>query len=260
LVGVVTSGGRLHRVGVVDLPALAPTGWAPNLRGGAPVREFVTLERDETVVGVVSLADDGPGIALATAQGVVKRVTRDFPAKGDVFDVIALRPGDSVVGVTELSGPRDDLVFVTSDAQLLRTPAAGVRPQGRSAGGMAGVKLAAGAQVVAFASVDPDDPDAIVVTVAGSSGALAGTAPGTAKVTPYADYPPKGRATAGVRCQRFLRGEDTLVAAWVGIGPAFAAGSGGEPVDLPGAMGRRDGSGTPVGGAITGIGGVPTLD
>ena len=50
----------------------------------------------------------------------------------------------------------------------------------------------------------------------GSSAALPGTEPGSIKVTPYAEYPAKGRGTGGVRAHRFLKGEDTLVLAWAG--------------------------------------------
>ena len=83
------------------------------------------------------------------------------------------------------------------------------------------------------------------MTVAGSSAALPGTEPGSVKVTPYAEYPAKGRATGGVRCHRFLQGEDTLILAWAGAAPARAAAGSGVAVDLPAATGRRDGSGTP---------------
>jgi len=85
----------------------------------------------------------------------------------------------------------------------------------------------------------------VVVTASGSSTALPGTEPGAVKVTPFTEYPPKGRATGGVRCHRFLKGEDTLVFAWAGQQPARASAASGAPVDLPEATGRRDGSGTP---------------
>ena len=52
-------------------------------------------------------------------------------------------------------------------------------------------------------------------------------------MTPFAEYPAKGRATGGVRCHRFLKGEDTLVFAWAGAAPARAAAASGAPVDLP---------------------------
>jgi len=85
-----------------------------------------------------------------------------------------------------------------------------------------------------------------VVTVAGRAGMLPGASAASVKVTPFAEYPAKGRATGGVRCQRFLKGEDGLVLAWIGVGPALGATEAGVPVDLSGMQGRRDGSGTPL--------------
>ena len=111
---------------------------------------------------------------------------------------------------------------------------------------MAGVRLTGGERVVWFGAIDPAAGEgAVVVTASGSSTALPGTEPGALKVTPFGEYPGKGRATGGVRCHRFLKGEDTLVLAWAGTAPARAAAASGAPVDLPEATGRRDGSGTP---------------
>ncbi|MFJ8649626.1 DNA topoisomerase (ATP-hydrolyzing) subunit A [Streptomyces sp. NPDC093546] len=243
-VGVVTSTGRLLRLPVIDLPQLPDTAGAPNLSGGAQLSEFLTLEKDETLVCLTTLDESSPGLAIGTLQGVVKRVVPDYPANKDELEVITLREGDRIVGAAELRTGEEDLVFITSDAQLLRYPASQVRPQGRPAGGMAGVKLAAGAEVISFTAVDPA-ADAVVFTVAGSSGALDPTAGMSAKLTPFDQYPRKGRATGGVRCQRFLKGEDVLVLAWAGAAPARAAQKNGTPVELPEIDPRRDGSGTP---------------
>src|SRR5690606_28710319 len=128
-------------------------------------------------------------------------------------------------------------------------PASAVRPQGRSGGGVAGIKLGAGRRVAYFGAVP--SAEAVVVTVAGSGDALPGTDAGTIKVTPFREYPGKGRATGGVRCHRFLKGEDTLLFAWAGPTPAIAAADSGAPVDLPDADGRRDGSGSPAAQPIT---------
>ena len=73
-------------------------------------------------------------------------------------------------------------------------------------------------------------------------------------MTPYAEYPPKGRGTGGVRAHRFLRGEDALILAWVGAQPARASGAAGVALELPEASGRRDGSGTAYPAVIGGIG------
>ena len=168
------------------------------------------------------------------------------------------RQRDEDVAAVGLTTGEEELVFVTSDAQLLRFPAALVRPQGRAAAGMAGIKLSAGARVVAMTAVAPDAVDPVVVTVAGDSTSGASQL-GSVKVTPLAEYPPKGRATGGVRCHRFARGEDVLLLAWAGPGPAEAATSTGTAVALPDVPGRRDGSGTAVERPIAAIAGPPQV-
>ncbi|MHC3820392.1 DNA gyrase/topoisomerase IV subunit A [Streptomyces sp. DT9] len=243
-IGVVTSTGRLMRLAVIDLPQLPDTHAAPNLSGGAMVAEFLTLEADEEVVCLTTLDESSPGLAIGTLQGVVKRVVPDYPANKEELEVISLKDGDRIVGAVELRTGEEDLVFITSDAQLLRYPAAQVRPQGRPAGGMAGVKLTEGAEVLSFAAVDPAS-DAVVFTVAGSHGTLDDSVL-TCKLTPFDQYPRKGRATGGVRCQRFLKGEDVLTFAWAGPTPARAAQKNGTPATLPEPDPRRDGSGTPL--------------
>ncbi|HSI92554.1 MAG TPA: DNA topoisomerase IV subunit A [Jiangellaceae bacterium] len=255
-VGVVTSAGRLVRLPVLDLPALPPTAHPPNLSGGAPVKEFLELAKDERVLCLTMFGAESPGLALGTAQGVVKRVTPDYPANKDEWEVIRLGDGDHVIGAVELLTGDEDLVFVTSDAQLLRFPAGGVRPQGRTGGGIAGIRLGKGASVVFFGAVDPGR-DAAVVTVAGTAAALPGTQTGTVKVTPFTEYPAKGRATGGVRCHRFLKGEDALLLAWAGPAPAQAAAASGVPITLSDTPGRRDGSGAPAPQPIAAVGGPP---
>ena len=253
-VAAVTTAGRLLRLGVLDVPAVPATVSAPNLSGGAPVSEFLSLDKDEQVVALSGLDADSPGLALGTEQGVIKRVVPDHPQNKDTWEVISLKPGDRVVGAVELTTEERDLVFVTSDAQLLHFEAAAVRPQGRSAGGMAGIRLSGGARVVHFGVVDPA-LDNVVVTIAASSDALPGTDAGSVKVTPYTEYPAKGRGTGGVRCHRFLRGEDVLTLAWAGPAPARAAAATGVALDLPEATGRRDGSGVPASQPVAAVSG-----
>ena len=253
-VGVVTNRGRVLRLPVLDLPALPPTAQAPTLAGGAPLEEFIELDRGEHVLCLTTLDAGSAGIALGTERGVVKRVTADHPSNKNSWEVIRLDDDDRVIGAIELTTDAVDLVFVTTDAQLLRFPAGSVRPQGRAGGGMTGVRLSPDARALFFGAVSPDR-DSVVVTVAGSSAALAGTQAGSVKVTPFQEYPAKGRATGGVRCHRFLRGEDTLVLAWAGHGPAMAASAGGVPIVLPAATGRRDGSGAPPAQTIAAVSG-----
>ncbi|RKE21543.1 DNA topoisomerase (ATP-hydrolyzing) subunit A [Streptomyces sp. TLI_171] len=250
-IGVVTSAGRVLRLPVIDLPALPPGTTA--LSGGAAVSEFLRLDGDEKALALTTLDESSPGLALGTVQGVVKRVVPEWPANKDEFEVIALKDGDAVIGAVELRTGEEDLVFLTSDAQLLRYQAGQVRPQGRPAGGMAGIKLADGARVLSFTAVDPAE-DAVVLSVAAASGTLAGAEQTSWKLTPFDQYPRKGRATGGVRCQRFLRGEDSLAFAWAGSLPALGAAANGQPVTLPERDPRRDGSGTPVPTRIAAVG------
>ncbi|MGW2632724.1 DNA gyrase/topoisomerase IV subunit A [Streptomyces chattanoogensis] len=243
-VGAVTSTGRLLRLSVIDLPQLPETAAAPNLSGGAQISEFLSLQDGEELICLTTLDESSPGLALGTEQGVVKRVVPDYPSNKEELEVITLKDGDRIVGAMELRTGEEDLVFITSEAQLLRYPASQVRPQGRPAGGMAGIKLGEGAKVISFSAVDPA-ADAMVFTVAGSHGTLDDSV-ATVKLTPFDQYPRKGRATGGVRCQRFLKGEDCLTMAWAGAAPVRAADAKGAPVPLPDVDPRRDGSGVPL--------------
>lgn len=252
-IGVVMSDGSVQRLSVVDIPAIPDTQGAPSLTGGVPVTDILLMGKGTQVVGLVSLEDDAPFLGVATTLGKIKRVKPDFPEKGAI-GVIKLADGDSVVAARPATDT-DQIVLVTSDAQLLRFSASDVRPQGRGGQGVAGVRLADGAQVVAFGVVPDNDLAAHgVVTIANSAEALPGTVPGSAKVTPLDRFPAKGRATRGVRAHRFLRGEDVVQMAWVGELPARAIGMGGKPVELPAVDERRDGSGEQLKTVVRAIG------
>ncbi len=247
--GAVTSAGRLVRFSPVDLPSVPAN--SVQVAAGTKADQYLGLSGPEHVVTIVALDATEP-VALGTLQGVVKRVstTELAPGKPEV-EIIALKPGDRVVGAAP-AGDDAELVFVSSDAQLLRFSADAVRPQGKSAGGMAGIRLTPGERVVSFRVVT-DPTDAVVVTVAGATGALAGTDAGSGKVSRLDEFPAKGRATGGVRAHRFLKGEDTLTLAWVGSEPR-AVGADGAVRQLPDAGAKRDASGTPFDAVIGAIG------
>jgi DNA gyrase subunit A len=250
-VGAVTSLGRLIRMPVLDLPVVPAN--SVQLAAGVKISEYLgAMARDEQVISLVALDSDSP-IALGTAQGVVKRLAVGDYANKTEFEIIALKPGDSVVGVAQ-PAEGGELVFVASDAQLLRFPVAAVRPQGRTAGGMAGINLGSGASVVYFGAVDPDAEDLVAVTIASSANALPGTDPGSAKISEFSEFPAKGRATGGVRAHRFLKGEDLIASAWVGSSPALAVGSDGAARALPAAGAKRDASGVALDGVVASIG------
>ncbi len=252
-VGLVCSDGLLRKVSVIDLPALADTTAAPALSGGTPVGALTDMPKRTTVVGLAGIGDT---MALGTAGGVVKRVVIDDVPTRTEFDLIKLADKDRVVGCAKADRDTDHLVLISSEGQLLRFPIKAVRPQGRGAAGMAGIKLVTGHEVVFCGVVDPR-ADGSVVTVAAGSDALPGTSTGTGKVTPLSAYPAKGRATGGVRCHRFRSGEDRLQLAWAGAAPPRASSAAGVPVDLPEPDPRRDGTGRPLTKAIAAVCGPP---
>ncbi|MDX3192219.1 DNA topoisomerase 4 subunit A [Streptomyces sp. MN03-5084-2B] len=234
---LVTSRGRAFKTDVLPLPVLPEQAGTVSLRGGMAARELVPLEKGETVIGIAPLGEQAagsPGLALGTKAGVVKICSPEWPVRSDEFEVISLKDGDEVVGASWLTDGSETLAFVSSEASLLKYAASLVRPQGLKGGGMAGMNVGAGS-VVFFGAVRTDDDEhgePMVITATGQS----------VKVTPFSEYPPKGRATGGVRAQRFLKGETALRVAWIGPRPAGAARNG-DPVELPEIDVRRDGSG-----------------
>ena len=222
------------------------------LSAWTPLRDYLGITtKGERILGFVRFDSETP-VALGTAQGIVKRIVPStLPVRPDL-EVIGLKTGDSVVGVADAADDAD-LVFLTTDAQLLRFSASTVRPQGAPAGGMAGIKLGSGASVLFFGAVRPDT-DAVVATVSGAESILPGTDPGRAKVSAFTEYPSKGRATGGVRAHAFLKGEDRLTVAWVGPNPALAVDPTGAVRKLPDVGARRDASGQPIDGVIGSIG------
>ena len=259
--GLITSAGRLVTAQVADLP-LIPATASLSLTGGVHGSELLngTQSTDplpgEEAITVVDLKDTTP-LAIGTRNGIVKRWNREAPTTMDSWPIIDLKDGDEVVFASPCAD-KDRLVFIASDASLLTFPAEKVRPQGRNAGGMAGIRLNEGCRVTTFAVVPvgglawtyeetdtglTSQSGAVVLTVAGDSEALPGTENGAAKVTPLEMYPIKGRGTGGVRSQRFLKGQDTLLTAFVGSWPLRASTAAGTPVELPEVDMRRDASG-----------------
>lgn len=276
--GLVTSAGRLVLAHVVELPKVSADG-PLSVTGGVKAEELLGMTentdpiRGERVIAAIDMPstdDDGQlvPLALGTRNGVVKRWNRESPTTMDSWSVIDLKDDDEVLAAAE-ARDEDRLVFVSTDSSLLTFEAKNVRPQGRTAGGMAGIRLAEGCSAAAFAVV-PDGKvtwnyeegenglfsasGAVVLTVAGGSEALPGTENGAAKVTPLEMYPTKGRGTGGVRSQRFLKGQDTLILAFVGAYPLHASTQSGAPVELPKPDMRRDGSGTDLSAPIAVVG------
>ena len=140
-----------------------------------------------------------------------------------------------MVGAVELATGDETLCFITSDAQLLHFGAAACARRAAPAAAWP----ASGSPPASRwpSSARSTRPTPVVVTVVRLVDRAAGHRAGAVKVTPFAEYPAKGRATGGVRCHRFLKGEDALVLAWAGAGPG--PGRGGQRRPGRPARGRR---------------------
>ncbi len=264
-IGLITTAGRCVVVSVADIPAVTLNDDSIGLSQGVALTEYCENTSNtepvsgEEVLTLITLPDDKEQdltpLAMGTRKGSVKRWNRDSPTTMDSWQVITLDGDDSLIGA---SIAEDDahIVFVSSDSQLLTFTADKVRPQGRNAAGMNGIQLHDGAEVVGFGVVDKknvvwnkDDtlsPGAVVATFAQKEDALPGMDSISAKITPLAEFPLKGRATQGVRAQRFLKGEIRLAKADIGLYPLHAVNKNGEPVALPDIDMRRDASGVEI--------------
>lgn len=275
---LITSAGRLVIAHVADLPHLnqGDENVSESLSNGVKASELLTSTqstdpiRGEKVVAAIALSesDSKTPLAIGTKNGVVKRWNFESPTTMDSWSIIDLKDNDSVINAA-LANDEDSLVFISSDSSLLTFDAKQVRAQGRSSAGMAGIRLNEGCTVSAFAVVAKNDVEwnyeegenglfsasgSVVFTLAGDSDALAGTENGAAKITPLEMYPTKGRGTGGVRSQRFLKGQNTILAAYVGNYPLYATTQRGANVELPKPDMRRDASGTELVSPIAHIG------
>lgn len=202
------------------------------------------LASGEKVIAVTPVAlEDGKvgGIAIGTKQGIVKVQDAKFPKTQDDFSVIALQDGDEILNARWMpDNTQFDFVFITSDSSLLTFPADKVRPQGAlTAGGVAGIKVAPGEEVLDFNVISAEEKDAALVVSVSDAG--------NAKFTPFKLYPGKGRATGGVRTLKFLKTDSKVVYSTVTVDPVLVTADGTKLAPLP-TDNRRDGSGKPLGG------------
>ncbi len=213
-----TSAGRVFWLPVHQLPDAGP-----NARG-RPIINWIPLEADEKVQAVVPVREyvDGHYVFFATRAGTVKKTPlTEFAyrlARGKI--AIRLDEGDALIGVALTDGDKDVLLFA-SNGKTVRFAEDRVRSMGRTAGGVRGIRLAAGEQVVSLivadsagggvddetadeagedVAVDTGDEAVVVQTGAGDDipYILTATENGYGKRTPLSEYPCKGRGTQGV--------------------------------------------------------------
>jgi len=189
-VSVITSLGRVFPVKTGDVAEVAGRS------RGSTSSEMFSFIRGERVAGLIG---EGPEpTLLVTAGGVAKRLAADdLNGMKAGQPVINLKDRDEVVTAFRIANEMD-VLMVSSDGQALRTPSAGVSMQGRSAGGVAGMKLKSGARVVGAGPVH------------GSGVVLITTDGGGAKLIEVSEVPSKGRGATGVRLVKFKGFETQL--------------------------------------------------
>ncbi len=197
-----TTRGKVYRVKVHQVPEASRTArglYAANLPG-------VSITAEERVSAVVDLKEyeEGKYLLFATKRGMVKKTPLpeyDSPRTG--LAAINLRPGDELIDV-RLTDGRDEVLLVSRKGQAIRFKESLVRPMGRQAAGVIGMRLA-------------DDDEVIELGVASQGGELISvTEQGYGKRTPLDQYPTKGRGGKGVIGHALTRKTGLLAGAFIG--------------------------------------------
>jgi DNA gyrase subunit A len=178
-----TSAGRVFWLKVHQLPDAGPGA------RGRPIVNWLPLETGEQVQAVMPVREfsDDRHVFFATRMGTVKKTPlSEFsrPRTSGIW-AIDLDEGDGLVDVQLTDGTRDVMLFATN-GKAVRFAEDEVRPMGRTAHGVRGIRLAPGAQVESL------------IVVEGEGDILTASENGYGKRTPVAEYPRKGRGTQGV--------------------------------------------------------------
>ena len=155
---------------------------------GKPMVNLLPLEEGEKINAVLPVKqyDEQLFVFMATSQGTVKKTPLDAFSRPRSAGIIAidLHDNDRLVGVALTDGQRE-VILVTSGGKAIRFPEEEVRPMGREAAGVRGVKLGEGQELIAL-------------IVVGEGHILTASEHGYGKRTPLEDFPVHGRGGQGV--------------------------------------------------------------
>ena len=175
--------GKVYSEKVWQLPEEGRTG------RGIPLLNIINISPSETITAVVPVADfaDANYCTMATVSGRVKRVELSAFESVRPSGLIAISlDEEDQLGWVCLTGGEDEIMFITHNGQALRCAESEIRPMGRQAMGVIGIRMRAGDRLAAMEVVEPNG-DLLVVTEKGFG-----------KRTPLSEYSRKGRATMGV--------------------------------------------------------------
>jgi DNA gyrase subunit A len=174
--------GKVYWLKVYELPQAG--------RGarGKPMVNLLPLEEGEKINAVLPVKqyDEQHFVFMATSQGTVKKTPLTAFSRPRTTGIIALdlAENDRLVGVGLTDGTKE-IVLVTSGGKSIRFPEAEVRPMGREAAGVRGIKLGEGHELIAL-------------IVVGEGNILTASENGYGKLTPLDDFPRHGRGGQGV--------------------------------------------------------------
>jgi DNA gyrase subunit A len=174
--------GRLYWLKVYEVPV------GSRASRGKPIVNMFPLEEGEKITAVVPVKEFDENHYVSTAQGTVKKTSlADFsrPLPSGII-AVGLDEGDYLVGAALTDGKYDVMMF-TSDGKAVRFEEGEVRPMGRQATGVRGMRLAQGARVVCMLAANDE-----------SRSVLTATGNGFGKRTPIGEYPRHGRGGQGV--------------------------------------------------------------
>jgi DNA gyrase subunit A len=174
--------GRVYWLRVFELPQAG--------RGarGKPLVNLMPLEEGEKINALLPVKqfDDEHFVFMATSHGTVKKTPLSAYSRPRPSGIIAvdLRDGDRLVGVGLTDGKRD-IILCSNGGKAIRFSEDEVRPMGRDATGVRGIKLAEGQEVISLVVVG----DGLILTASET---------GYGKLTPLEDFPLHGRGGQGV--------------------------------------------------------------
>jgi DNA gyrase subunit A len=177
-----TSRGKIHWLKVYQLPQ------ASHVSRGKPIVNLLPLEKDERVNAVLPVREypEDLFVFFATRKGIVKKTPlSDYsrPRANGIW-AIDLPEDDELVNVALTDGKQDIMLF-SSSGKCIRFAESDVRPMGRVARGVIGIRVPEGQQVVSMLEIGEGD----ILTV---------TENGFGKRTMVGDYPRQGRGGQGV--------------------------------------------------------------
>ena len=184
-----TNKGKVYKLKVWDIPE------SSRIAKGTAIVNFLNISQDEKVEEFItasnSVFDEGDCfIVLATTQGKVKKTSISEFANIRNSGIIAinLTDGDTLISA-KLSCGSDDIILVSDKGQSIRFPEDDVRPMGRSASGVGGVKLLKSHNLIAMDIISKAQSDASLVVV---------TELGYGKKTPLDEYKSQSRGGSGI--------------------------------------------------------------